>query len=558
MGSENDRRVLLAIALIMVVYYVWVAFINPPPPAVAPPEPVAEQAAEQGAAPLGDPLSASPSVGVALPAVESQAVPARAEPYQGQSFRGVISSAGGTIGGVQLDDYVTSPTTTAWWTWAIARLSGGTGESWSAYKGGGDPREVLDLQGAIGLAGVGPIGGDGGYLLEGSGVRWTATRTDASGLIIRKRIAPGETPHTLEVEVEFDNRAGPAVDQLWVGVVDEMSGTAGRFDNASRPQAYVDDSIEHLLDLSDVAAGEEERFDGPVSWFGVGDRYFMSALALKDPLTASVVFDLLPDGRGGAFLVDGQGLEAGATRSYRFVAWMGPKDLDLLQRVGYQLDEAVEFGFFGFFSRMLLFLLKVAQKGVVNWGLAILALTLLVKAVFYPLTQKAFVSSKRMQAIQPLMKEIQEKYKDNKELASVETMKLFKDQGVNPMGGCLPSLVQMPVWFALYGVMLNSVELYNSKFLYLNDLTAADPYGLLPVIYAVLIFLQQQMMPMTGLDPAQQKMMKMLPIVFAAFMFTFPSGLVLYFCANILLTILQQWLINRTFASTPQTQVAAP
>lgn len=553
MGSENDRRVLLAIALIMVVYYVWVAFINPPPPAVAPAGPVAEQGAE----PVERPVAANPSAGVLPEAVQSQAVPPRAEPYQGISFRGVISSAGGTIGAVQLDDYVTSPTTTAWWTWAIARLSGGTSEGWKAYQGGGEPRQVLDPQGSVGLAGVGPIGSDGGYLLEGGGDRWTTTRVDASGLIIRKRISPGETPHTLQVEVEFDNSAGPAVDQVWVGVVDEMSGAAGRFDNASRPQAYVDESIEHLLDLSDVAGGEAERFDGPVSWFGVGDRYFMSALALQDPLIASVVFDLLPDGRGGAFLVDGQGLDAGARRSYRFVAWMGPKDLDLLQKVGYQLDEAVEFGFFGFFSRMLLFLLKVAQKGVVNWGLAILALTLLVKAVFYPLTQKAFTSSKRMQAIQPMMKAIQEKYKDNKELASVETMKLFKDQGVNPMGGCLPSLVQMPVWFALYGVMLNSVELYNSKFLYLNDLTAADPYGLLPVIYAVLIFIQQQMMPMTGLDPAQQKMMKLLPIVFAAFMFTFPSGLVLYFCANILLTILQQWLINRTFDSQPQTQAAA-
>lgn len=552
MGNENDRRVLLAIALIMVVYYVWVVFINPPPPAVAPEEPVAEQTAE----PVAGPSVGTPAVGVAPAVVEAQPVVQRREPYVGQSFRGVLSSAGGAIGDITLEDYATSPITTAWWTWLVARVSGRTQDGWSAYQGGGDPRRVLAAEGAVGLAGVGPIGADGNYALEGSGDRWTATRVDTSGLIIRKRVEPGELPHTLNVVIEFDNSAGPAVDQLWVGVVDPMAGEASQFESASRPQAYVDDSIEHLLDLGDIDGAQVEQFDGPVSWFGVGDRYFMTALALTEPLTASVVFDLLPDGRGGAFLVDDQGLDAGARRSYSFVAWAGPKDLDMLQRVGHQLDEAVEFGFFGFFSRMLLFLLKVAQKGVVNWGLAILALTLLVKAVFYPLTQKAFVSSKRMQAIQPMMKEIQEKYKDNKELASVETMKLFKDQGVNPLGGCLPSLVQMPVWFALYGVMLNSVELYNSTFLYLDDLTAADPYGVLPVLYAVLIFIQQQMMPMTGLDPAQQKMMKLLPIVFAAFMFAFPSGLVLYFCANILLTILQQWLINRTFDSQPLTQAA--
>jgi YidC/Oxa1 family membrane protein insertase len=211
------------------------------------------------------------------------------------------------------------------------------------------------------------------------------------------------------------------------------------------------------------------------------------------------------------------------------------------------MDAAVEYGWFGFFAKILLFLLKMFQKGVVNWGVSIILLTVLVKLAFFPLTQKSFTSSRRMQALQPKLKEVKEKFKDNKELQTQETMKLFRENKVNPMGGCLPTLIQFPVWIALYNVMLNSVELYDTSFLYLKDLTAADPYGVLPTAYAGLMVFQQRMMPMTSLDPAQQKMMRMMPLVFAFFMYGFPSGLVLYFSVNIMLSAFQQWLINRNF-----------
>lgn len=550
MGSDNDRRVLLAIALIMVVYYVWVAFISPPPPVVEPAAGVVAAAPADGgsAAGGGAPvLAATPVAAAGSLAAPAQVVPERREDLASDTWRAVLSSAEGGLSDLTLKDYTTAPVVSPIWTWALGKVTSGGEGGWQPYAGGDSPYRLLTQDGALGVAGVGALGPDQGYLVESTGQGFIARRTLPSGLVISKRYQPGEDPHTLRVEVEFDNRAGPAVDRLWVGVIDQMLAGAGRFDNVSRPQAVVDGDIEHLLDLEDLAGEETERLDGPVSWVGVGDRYFMASLALDAPLEGAAVFDTLADGRTGAFVVDSTPLDAGATRTYSFVAYMGPKELDLLQRLGHDLDEAVEFGFFGFFSRMLLFLLKVAQMGVVNWGLAIMALTLLVKAVFYPLTQRAFVSGKKMQALQPLMKEVQEKYKDNKELQSVETMKLFTEHGVNPMGGCLPTLVQMPVWFALYGVMLNSVELFDSRFLYLKDLTAADPYGVLPVLYAILIVWQQHLTPMTGLDPAQQKMMKLLPLVFAFMMFTFPSGLVLYFCVNILLTVFQQWLINRTF-----------
>ncbi|RME28303.1 MAG: membrane protein insertase YidC [Deltaproteobacteria bacterium] len=574
MGNEQDRRVLLAIILSLGVYYVWVSFFAPRPTA----QDLAGSDGTVGVeSPVQAPMAGSASAGGdAVPGVEvagattpgsddsaaevpAARVPERKEPVQTEAFTAVIDSSSGGIQDLVLTDYTESPVTHALWSWVFDRLSGRTDAPWTAYTGGDEPKRILGEMGAIGLAGVGAPTGDGPYWIERDGDGWVAHRTTPEGVTITKTLRPGDDPHTMRVEVSFRNGGSRAVDRLWVGVADQMDGKAGRFDNIPRPEALVDDDVEHLLDISDVDGSRVERFDGPVGWFGVGDRYFMAVLAPTEELVGSVVMDTLADGRTGAFMVDGQALAPGETRAISFLAFMGPKELDLLQDLDHDLDKAVEFGFFGFFSRILLFLLKIFYMGVSNWGLAIIALTVLVKAAFFPLTQKAFVSSKKMQALQPQLKELQERYKDNKELQSTETMKLFRENGVSPMGGCLPSLIQLPVWFALYGVMLRSVELYDSSFLYLKDLTAPDPYGVLPVIYAVAILAQQRMMPMGSMDPAQQRVMKMIPLVFAFMMFGFPSGLVLYFSVNIILTVFQQWLINRNHdASQAREQKATP
>jgi len=556
-GNEQDRRVLLAIILSLGVYYVWVSFFAPKPPPVDPnaavDEAVAEAPVVDAVVPPGEATATAPPPTAPEPVAVSN-VPERKESLQTETFTATLDSSSGGVQDLVLVDYTESPVTHALWSWMVDRLSGRTDAGWSAYTGGDDAKRVLTADGALGLAGVGAPTGDGPYLVEQSGDGWTARRTTAAGITITKSLRPGDDPHTMLLDVSFRNDGTDAVDRLWVGVADAMEGKAGRFDNLPRPEALVDDDVEHLLDISKVDGSKVERFEGPVGWFGVGDRYFMAALAPIDPFSGAVVMDTLADGRTGAFMVDGQALPPGETRTFHYVTFMGQKELDLLQDLGHDLDKAVEFGFFGFFSRILLFLLKIFHKGVANWGLSIIALTVLVKGVFFPLTQKAFLSSKKMQALQPQLKELQEKYKDNKELQSTETMKLFRDNGVSPMGGCLPSLIQLPVWFALYGVMLRSVELYDSSFLYLKDLTAPDPYGVLPVIYAVAILAQQRMMPMGSMDPAQQRVMKMIPLVFAFMMFGFPSGLVLYFSVNILLTVFQQWLINRNYDASQQRQ----
>ena len=244
-------------------------------------------------------------------------------------------------------------------------------------------------------------------------------------------------------------------------------------------------------------------------------------------------------------------LAANEKESISLNLYIGPKELDRLSAMSDTWGQAVDFGFFGFFSRVLLFILKIIYAGVANWGTAIILLTVVVKVIFYPMTQKAFESGRKMQMLQPKLNEIKETYKDDKMLQSQETMKIFKENNVSPLGGCLPTFIQMPVWFALYNALLYSVELYNSSFLYLQDLTSPDPYGILPVMYGILMYASQSLMrPAPQGEVSEQqammmKMMKFMTIMFTFFMFTFPSGLVIYFCCNMLLSTLQQVLIKK-------------
>ena len=345
--------------------------------------------------------------------------------------------------------------------------------------------------------------------------------------------------------VRFENRSNQTIRDLWVGVSAVLDGEAGMYENVNRPVALVAEDVERVDDLSELEGSNYERFSGQVDWFGMSDKYFMSVLVPLDDTNGEWIVDALSDDRITSAMRMTQALDSGASREIRFLTYIGPKDLDQLNEVGHNLDQSIEFGIFGMFSRILLALLKFYEGIAGNWGVAIILLTLTVKALFFPLMQKQFVSSKRMQAIQPQLKELREKYKDNQTLQGQMTMKLFKENKVNPMSGCLPMIIQMPVWFALYNVMLFSVELYGTQFLYLKDLTEVDPTGVLPLLVAVLMVFQQKMMPMGNMDPMQQKMMRLMPIGFGLFMFTFPSGLVLYFSINNSLTILQQWFIYR-------------
>jgi YidC/Oxa1 family membrane protein insertase len=209
-------------------------------------------------------------------------------------------------------------------------------------------------------------------------------------------------------------------------------------------------------------------------------------------------------------------------------------------------------------ARPMLAILKAVHFVVPSWGVAIILLTILIKlATWYP-TQKSLKSMKSMAKLKPEMDKLKERFGDDKNKLNMATMELYKKHGVNPLGGCLPMLIQMPVYFALYSMLGNSVELYRSPFLWVHDLTAPDPYYILPLLTGVLMFLQQKTQP-TPADQNQKTMMYAMPVMFTVFNLVWPAGLTIYILTNTVLTFLQQWLMNRgDTPSRPKNVTAKP
>ncbi|MGJ3256240.1 MAG: membrane protein insertase YidC [Alcanivorax sp.] len=239
--------------------------------------------------------------------------------------------------------------------------------------------------------------------------------------------------------------------------------------------------------------------------------------------------------------------------------YAGPKQQDKLEAISPGLNMTVDYGWLWFISQPIFALLVFLQSGEVsvfgmdidigmgvgNWGVAIILLTLTIKAIFFKLSATSYRSMAKMRKVAPEMQRIKEQNKNDKQKAQMETMKLFQREKINPLGGCLPMLVQMPVFIALYYVLLESVELRQAPFfLWINDLSVMDPYFVLPILMGASMFLQTRLNP-TPADPMQAQVMKWMPVVFSVFMLWFPAGLVLYWLTNNILSIAQQWVITR-------------
>ncbi len=296
---------------------------------------------------------------------------------------------------------------------------------------------------------------------------------------------------------------------------------------------------------------------GTFDWVAYKGTYFMSGIIPEAGTAGSYTMqgdeDLVSTQLSGAL----DTIQPGGEKVYTYRVYYGPKKLSLLQETGYNLDKSVNFGWFDIIAKPTLKLLNFFYGYLHNYGIAIILVTMIFKAVFWPITQKGLKSMKNMQKIQPKMAKIKEKYKDDPAAMNKEVMSLYKTYKVNPLGGCLPMLLQIPVFFALYKVLLQCIELRHAPFmLWINDLSAPDrlwlgfeiPYlGGFPVLTILMgasMFLQQKLTP-TSADPTQARIMMFLPIVFTFMFLNFASGLVLYWFVNNLLSILQQILINR-------------
>jgi len=287
-------------------------------------------------------------------------------------------------------------------------------------------------------------------------------------------------------------------------------------------------------------------------WAGITANYFLSAAVITKG-SRSMEFRAVDisqgkdDGKWVAFFgseLPAVDLSPGEMSVSKAQMYMGPKQTDELMKFGGKLEQALDLNL-DVLASPLLAMLQWFYGISGNYGVAIILLTILVRVVMFPLTYKGMLSMKRMQKLQPKMKDLREKYKDQKEKLNKEMIGLYKKYGVNPLGGCLPIALQIPIFFALYSALLGSIELRHEPFmLWINDLSAKDPLYVTPVLMGITMFLQQKLTP-SAMDPTQQKIMMWMPVVFLVFMMNFPSGLVLYWLTSNTLSILQQIIINR-------------
>ncbi|MDQ1338348.1 MAG: YidC/Oxa1 family rane protein insertase [Campylobacterota bacterium] len=247
-----------------------------------------------------------------------------------------------------------------------------------------------------------------------------------------------------------------------------------------------------------------------------------------------------------------------APQNASFAGYIGQKEYKTLDAINPVLTNAIEYGWFTFASKPLFQLLMWLHGIFGNWGWSIIGLTLIIRAVLYPLTYKGMVSMQKIKDIAPLVKEVQAKYKGDPQRTNAAVMDLYKKHGANPLGGCLPMLLQIPVFFAIYRVLLNAVELQGAPWMFwVQDLSRMDSTLVLPILMGASMYYQQKLTPSNFTDPMQEKIFKFLPIIFTFFFITFPSGLVLYWFVNNLFSIGQQFIVNQQFKNAKDAQIAA-
>lgn len=293
--------------------------------------------------------------------------------------------------------------------------------------------------------------------------------------------------------------------------------------------AYYTDELNHL------AIGEEEAGDRGIKWAGIDFNYHLFSTYFDT--TQDLLFKNSVDNSFSIY-------SNKSTNEFAYNAVFVKKEYNYLTGLGHNLNNSVDFGIWGFFAVWILKGLQFFFTFIPNYGVSIILLTLLVRIITFPLQYKSFVSMKKLQLIQPELTKIREKFKDDPQRMQKESMDLFRRSGANPLGGCLPLLLQMPVFFAFYKVLHSAVELVDAPFvLWIHDLSNKDPYFVLPILMTLAMFLQQKMTPNTITDPVQKKVMMFMPLIFGFIMKDLPSGLSLYIFISTLFGIIQQMLV---------------
>jgi YidC/Oxa1 family membrane protein insertase len=408
------------------------------------------------------------------------------------------------------------------------------------------------------------LGDNPAYRVEADGARSVRLQTEADELAISRKLEAGTGPYQVWITTTIANRGSAArklaLEETTYHYVPREAESGGVPLLPARSSALSSGLCAHGDDLEREERGgleELKSWSNGIHFTGIENVYFLNALVAVDNKGTSCQLSASDRGRdakgeplGSLFAAvlhyPEQTIAPGEQKSFRTLAYLGPKTPEELSLAGHNLKRAINTGFFTSLADGLTNLLAWIHGGVGNWGVAIILLTFFVKLVLYPLTHKQMASMAKMKELKPEMDRINELYANDREKKGAAVMELYRKKGVNPMAGCFPVLLQLPIWFSLYSSLSSIIRLLNAPFaLWWQDLSSPDPYFVLPLALGVLMFVQQKLAPPTGTDPMQAKMMLyMMPTMITSFMLFLPAGLCLYMFTNSALSIVQQRFIE--------------
>ena len=404
------------------------------------------------------------------------------------------------------------------------------------------------------------LGGDQLSLTDGSREVVFSFVAD-NGLQIEKVYRFSADSYVIDFEVRMTNGSGqPLKDSLFVALRNEFHGKKSQY-GFEGPTVLVERSLENVP-IDEIA--KKNSLAGNIKWMALESRYFMTSVIPVKEQAATVRLSVFPgNGVAAQYVEPEQTIEPGGRSKHEFLLFFGPRSMSAVKHAGHELERIIDFGYFDILAKPCLWLMNYLYNFIPNYGVAIIILTILSKILLWPLGTKSYKSMSQMKKLQPLIQEIRDKYKNDRKKMNEEVMRLHRTYSINPLGGCLPMLVQIPVFFALYRMLDQAIELRHAPFLgWINDLSAPDrlgnfdfaipfmdaPYGIpvLTLIMGATMLWQQKMTPATG-DPTQAKMMMFMPVVFTFIFINFSAGLVLYWLVNNVLSIGQQYYTQKKF-----------
>ena len=386
------------------------------------------------------------------------------------------------------------------------------------------------------------------FALTGDELRVPLTFTDSKGVSFTKTYVFKKGQYDVALEYSVNNTtAEPIQVQLYTQVKRTVQDKGSLVDQNYLGAAYgsAEEKYEKYS-FSDMA-DKNLSINTQGGYIAFIQHYFVSAWVPSQE-QQNTLYSLIAKGNAAIIGAKGEPINVQANQQATLGAtyYMGPKESDILEAIHPNLDLTVDYGWLWFISQPLFILLKWLHSILGNWGVAIIAITVIVKSAMYPLTKAQYTSMAKMRALQPKMAALKEKFGDDRQKFGQATMEMYRKEKVNPMGGCFPILLQMPIFLALFYVFLESTELRHAEFIFwLTDLSAKDPYYVLPILFGASMFITQKLQPMTVTDPMQQKMMTFMPVIFSVFFLWFPSGLVLYWLVSNLISIAQMLTIYR-------------